>query len=218
MSARRRHVKAEAGRAYDASRRRAAAEQRRNGTLDAARAAFLRDGYAATTVDSVAAAAGVSAATIYKTYGGKSGLVRAICEQALAGVGPVSAEDRSNALRMTTGDARVIVAGWGELAAEVSPRISPMVLLLRSASHADADAAALLTEFDRDRLARMAENARFLAKAGHLRPDVSLTEARDVMWMCTAPELYDLLFVRRKWTRKQFARFVTRTITAALLR
>jgi AcrR family transcriptional regulator len=53
----------------------------------------------ATTVKAIAQAAGVSAATIYKTYGGKAGLVRALCQHALEREGPIPAEERSNALR-----------------------------------------------------------------------------------------------------------------------
>ena len=37
---------------------------------------FLALGYAATTVESIARAAGVSEATVYKTYGGKAAIVR----------------------------------------------------------------------------------------------------------------------------------------------
>lgn len=81
-------------------------------------------GYTATTVGAIAEAASVSPATIYKTYGGKSGLVRTLCLRALAGDGPVPAEDRSDALR-AAGDARVLIDGWGRLVTEVSPRISP---------------------------------------------------------------------------------------------
>jgi AcrR family transcriptional regulator len=214
MSARKTGVKV--GRTYDASRRRELAEQRRTATLDEARAAFLSQGFAATTVDSVAAAAGVSAATIYKTYGGKVGLIRAICERALEGEGPVPAETRSNAVR-ASGDPYAVVQAWGQLTAEVSPRGSPVMLVLQDAAATDPEAAALLAEMERSRLRRMTDNAQFLARAGFLRPGVSVTEARDVLWFCTAPEIYELLIVKRRWTRKQFATFVSSTIAASLL-
>jgi len=205
-----------AGRSYDSSRRRELAEERRSATLDVARAAFLSQGYATTTVDSVAAAAGVSPATIYKTYGGKVGLIRAICDRALEGAGSVPAETRSDALRALS-NPRAVVDAWGRLTAEVSPRISPVVLLLRAAAATDADAGAALAEVEANHLARMADNARFLARAGFLREGVSVTAARDVLWFCSSPETYELLIVRRKWTRKQFAAFVSETIAAAVL-
>src|SRR5689334_12875748 len=85
-------------RSYDASRRRADADQRRMRVVDAAERLFLTDGYAATTVAGVAAAAGVSVDTIYKGFGGKPGLVRAIRDRGLEGSEAVPAEQRSDAL------------------------------------------------------------------------------------------------------------------------
>src|SRR4051794_11908602 len=101
-------------RAYDASGRRERAQRRREATLDAARDRFMDLGYGATTVESIGEAARVSAATIYKSYGGKAGIIRALCQRALAGEGPVPAEQRSDALRSTS-DGHTLVGGWGRL-------------------------------------------------------------------------------------------------------
>lgn len=214
MSAHRQAVKGERG--YDATGRQERARRQYERTLDVARVRFLADGYAGTTVEALAHAAGVSAATIYKTYGGKVGLVRALCDRALAGNQPVPAEVRSNALR-STHDARVVVDAWGRLAAEVSPEVSPLLLLLRDVATSDVDAAALRDEIESARLRRMAENARHLAATGQLRPGVTVAEIRDVLWTCTSPELYELLVVRRGWRRARFGRFVADTLRGALL-
>lgn len=203
-------------RSYDASRRRARASERRGVLLDTARTLFLRDGYSATTVESIADAAGLSAATIYKTHGGKSGLVRSLCERALAGGEDTPAEERSNALR-THADPRTVIEGWGRLVAEVTPRIAPLLLLLGAAAERDPEAAALLAELDRSRLSRMTDNANHLARARQLRTGVTAYEARDVLWLSTCPELYDLLVNRRAWDVAAYSRFVTNMMTSALL-
>jgi len=202
-------------RTYDAATRRARAEERREATLQAAAESFLRDGYAATTVDRIAESAGVSAATIYKTYGGKAGLVRTLCERALAGEGPTPAEERSDALRSRAAP-REILEGWGRLLAEVAPRVAPLLLVLRQA-RADPDAAALDDALDAARLTRMDENAAALVAAGRLRDGVSQQQARDVLWLSTSPELYDLLVDQRGWTMEAFSRFVTELMAGALL-
>ncbi len=67
-----------ARRAYDSSRRRAQSRRTHDALLHAALARFVDQGYTATTIESIAADAAVSEATIYKTYGGKSGLIRAL--------------------------------------------------------------------------------------------------------------------------------------------
>jgi AcrR family transcriptional regulator len=202
-------------RTYDATARQARAREQFERTLEHARALFLKRGYPGTTVEAIARSAGVSGATIYKTYGGKSGLIRELCSRALEGAGAVPAEERSDALR-SQADARAVVEGWGVLAAEVSPRISPLVLLLRTAAINDREAAALLTELDTARLARMSDNARYLADAGHLRAGVTVEDARDVLWLCTSPEIYDLVVVQRGWPPSRLGRFVTDTIVGSL--
>lgn len=203
-------------REYDASGRRARADQRRDAALDAARELFLARGYLATTVEALAAGAGVSAATIYKSYGGKAGMARELCARTLAGEGDRPAEERSDELRSTAG-AHEVLAGWAALVAEVSPRVSPLLLVLRTAAEVDGDAAALWAELDSARLARMAMNARDLIDRGLLREGVSAEVARDVLWFCTSPELYDLLIVQRRWPLQALRDFVEQTMAAALL-
>lgn len=63
----------------------------------------------------------------------------------------------------------------------------------------------------------MADNAQHLADRGHLRPGVTADNARDVLWLCTSPELYDLLVQRRGWTTRRFGEFVADTMNGTLL-
>lgn len=203
-------------RTYDSNGRHERARLQHAATLDTAASLFRTHGYALTTVESIAQAAGISAATIYKSYGGKAGLVRSLCHCALAGVGPVPAEVRSNALRAGC-DVLQVIEGWGHLLAEVSPRVAPLLLLLRDAAGGDPEANALHDELERDRLARMADNADYLGRGGHLRSGVTTSDARDILWTCSSPELYDLLIDRRSWTIAKYRRFVTDMMTNMLV-
>ena len=203
-------------RQYDASQRRLKAAQRRRTVLDAAQELFFSQGYAATTIAGIAAAAGVSPETVYKGFGGKPGLVRELRTHALFGAGPVPAEDRSDGLR-DLADPRAVVRGWARLAGEVAPRVAPILSLVREAAVLDPTIQELADELDSDRLRRMRANARFLADAGHLRPGVSLPQATDVLFAVSSPEMYDLLVVRRGWTTRRYSRFVATTIENALL-
>lgn len=204
-------------RRYDSTGRQARAAHARNEVLDAAEQLFLADGYAATTIASIAAAAGVSVETIYKGFGGKPGLVRAIRDRRLAGQGPVHAETRSDRVRSLEKDPHRLVAQWGKFTVEVAPLVSPILLLVREAAASDAEMATLLKELDADRLRRMTVNARHLHDAGHLRSGVSLSEAADVMWTYTSAELYESLVLRRGWAVERYGRFVADAISAALL-
>jgi AcrR family transcriptional regulator len=204
-------------RRYDSARRAEQARQTRNAIIETARRLFLRDGYAGTTIAAIAAAAQVSVETIYKAFGGKPGLVRAICDAALAGAGPIPAETRSDQLQLHEPDPRRIVRGWGELTVEVAPRIAPIMLLVRSAAAADPEMAGLLAEVEAARLSRMTGNARNLAAAGHLRPDVTVEQAGEVMWTYSSPELYELLVIKRGWPLGRYGAFIAEAMIAALL-
>ncbi len=201
---------------YDASGRRFKAAQRRAAVLGAARELFFSQGYAATTIAGIAEAAGVSQETVYKGFGGKPGLVRELRAQALLGAGPVPAEDRSDQLRDLV-DPRAVVRGWAELAAEVAPRVAPILGLVREAAVVDPTMRELVDDLDSDRLRRMRANARFLADAGHLRPGVSLPQATDVLFAVSSQEMYDLLVVHRGWSMRRYSHFVATTIESALL-
>jgi AcrR family transcriptional regulator len=204
-------------RRYDSSGRRERARQTRDQITDAAQELFLTDGYAATTVAAIAAAAHVSVETIYKSFGGKPGLVRAIVDKGLTGEGPVPAEQRSDLIRDTEPDPRRILTAWGTFTTEIGPRTAPIIALAREAAASDPQIAALLDEVSATRYQRMTLNARRLADAGHLRPGITTGEAADILWTYSSPELYELLVTRRSWSAEQYGRFVGQALIAALL-
>jgi AcrR family transcriptional regulator len=135
-------------RRYDSARRRQQAERSRRAVIDTARELFLRDGYGATTIAAIARAADVSPESIYKGFGSKPGLLRAIRETALGGAGTVPAERRSDAALETETDPRAIFATWALLATEVAPRVAPVLLLVGAAAAVDPTLVPLEREMD----------------------------------------------------------------------
>jgi AcrR family transcriptional regulator len=204
-------------RRYDASGRRRQAQSNRERVLAAARELFLSAGYAATSLAGIAEAADVSVETVYKAFGGKAGLVRAIYEQSLAGSGAVSAEQRSDEMQLRESDPHMIIEHWGRLTREVAPLVAPVLLLIRDAAASDPEMARLYAEADDARHARMADNARRLHAIGGLRPGMSVEETTDVLWTYTSTELFELLAVRRGWSPERFGTFVANGVRAALL-
>lgn len=203
--------------AYDATRRRARAEARREAILDAAEGAFFAHGYVATTVAGIARSAGVSVETVYKAYTGKAGLVMAIRNRALAGDRAEPAEVRSDAMQSRETDPRAIIRAWAVLSGEVAPRVAPILLLVRAAAAVDCEAATIHAEMEASRLSRMARNARRLHATGRLRAGLGWAAVRDVLWTFTSPELYDLLVVHRRWSRARYVRFVADGMLGLLL-
>ncbi|MFI5707131.1 TetR/AcrR family transcriptional regulator [Kribbella sp. NPDC051620] len=204
-------------RPYDTSGRRARAHRNREGILNAAERRFTATGYGATTVAAVAADAGVSVETVYKAFGSKSGLVRALYDRGLAGRSPVPAYERSDEMREHEPHPATIMRNWGVLTSEVGSVVTPIRLLMRTAAATDPEMAALVRDIDAERLDRMRHHATFLADRGQLRDGVTVDDATDVFWTCSSAELYDLLVLQRGWPAERFARFVGDTMIAALL-
>ena len=204
-------------RRYDSSGRRERARQTRDEIIDVARELFLSQGYGPTTVAAIAAAAHVSVETIYKSFGGKPGLVRAMIEKGLAGEGPVPAEQRSDHIRDSEPDPRKILTAWGAFTAELGPQVIPIFTLARDAAGSDPDMAATLDQISAARYERMNVNARGLYQAGHLRPGMTPEQAADIMWAYCSPELSDLLVTRRGWPAERYGAFIAQALIAALL-
>jgi AcrR family transcriptional regulator len=204
-------------RRYDARGRRAQALRSRETILEAAQRQFLTRGYAATTLVGVAEEAGVSVEKIYKSFGGKAGLVRALYERGLTGEGPVPAYQRSDEMRAVETDPREIMVKWGLLTTEVASVVTPIRLIMRSAAATDPDMSALLRDSDQERLDRMRHHALFLAERGYLRDGVEVSEATDILWACSSVEIYELLVLQRGWPACRFARFVADVMIASLL-
>src|SRR5918995_4367516 len=72
-------------RRYDSTRRQAQAAQTRQDILTAAHQLFLERGYTGTTLAAIAQTAGVVVETIYRAYGSKAELFKAVVRAAVAG-------------------------------------------------------------------------------------------------------------------------------------
>lgn len=204
-------------RRYDSTGRKARALRARTSILDAAERQFLEDGYGTATIASIAQEATVSVETIYKSFGGKSGLVREIYERGLEGQGDSRAYVRSDEMRAREGDPQTIMREWGRLTAEVASVVTPIRILMRHLALTDSEIAAVLEAAEAGRLARMRHHARFLKTQGYLREGVTVSEATDVLWLCSSLEIYELLVIRRGWSTARFAGYVGNFMITALL-
>jgi AcrR family transcriptional regulator len=204
-------------RRYNSRGRQAQARRTRETILDIARRRFLANGYAATTMASIAGEAGVAVDTAHKAFGGKAGLAQAIYERGLAGQGPVPAPQRSDEMQRGEHDPHAIVHRWGMLSTEVAPLVAPIHLLIREAAATDPDMAALLADSDHARRERMRHNAQTLAERGHLRTGITVQDATDVLWTYSSPELYELLVLHCGWDLTRYGQFLGDAIASALL-
>ena len=206
-------------RSYDASGRREQAQARRRAVVVAARALFERDGFRPTTIAAVAERAGVSAESIYKGFGTKAALAKAVFDLVVAGDGepvPVWRRSEADAIRVEPDVRRKIVMYTRGLAAR-QQRSAKVQILIRDGAHTDESLAALWQQLLAERLTGMTMLGRHLIESGQLREGIELDEVRDVLWTYTAVELYELLVVERGWPLDRYADWIGRAVTAALV-
>ena len=206
-------------RRYDSSRRRAQAEATRSDILAAAQRLFERDGYAATTMEAIAAEAGVALKTVYVVFETKSGLLRALWNHLLRGgqdevpIGEqkwyrelVAEPDAERQIRATAGNSRV-----------VKVRIGGMLEVIRSAAPLEPDIAALWRRIQSDFHANQGVIVRSLKAKAALRPGLSADRATDILWTLNHPNLWQLLVDERGWTPEQYEAWLFETARAQLL-
>jgi AcrR family transcriptional regulator len=206
-------------RTYDATGRRDRALRTRAEVLDSARALFLEQGYAATTMSQIAGPANVSVEMIYKSIGNKHALLKAVLDVAIVGDDePVPMLQREMVARMRAEpDPRRMLGIYGEHIVVSWPRQVPVQLITRAAAAVDPAARDLWEAMQAERLAGMSLFAQNLADRGFLRPGLTAEDARDVLWALTAPEQYEILVVQRDWPMERVGRFIVDAMIGTLL-
>jgi AcrR family transcriptional regulator len=206
-------------RSYDASGRREQARARRRAVVVAAEALFERDGFRSTTIAAVAERAGVSAESIYKGFGTKAALAKAVFDFVIAGDDepvPVWRRSEADAIRAEPDIRRKIMLYSRGLAAR-QQRSAKVQILIRDGGHTDQTLTVLWQQLLAERLTGMTMLGRHLIESGQLREGIELDEVRDVLWTYTAVELYELLVVERGWPLDRYADWIGQAIAAALM-
>ncbi len=207
-------------RSYRSPLRHAQAQETRRRVVDAARALFLEEGYAAATIAAVARRAGVSDGTVYSTFGSKAELLKAVLDIVIGGddddvrlldrAGPQSLREERDQRRQI----RMFAAG----VSEQLERVRPMDDILRSAAAVDADAAALRADIQlRQRREAMRTVVGWIAARGPLRDDMTVEDAAAVTWTLTSPEVHLMLRDTWSWPPQRYTQWLQDSLTTTLL-
>ena len=188
--------------------------------LAAAHDGFVAAGYPAATITGIAAAAGVSAQTVYNTFGTKAGLFKAVYDVRLAGDDePVAMGERVEfqALQDIT-DPRELLLSYARLGSRLLDRLGPvLVMLAEGAASGEPDLVDLAGVTGRERLIGARELVAQLTGLSPLRPGVTADAAADVVWTLDSYEVWDLLVRQRGWGADRYVTFVGRAMADALL-
>ena len=208
----------EVKRSYDASGRREQARARRLAVVLAARDLFERDGFRPTTIAAIAAHAGVSAESVYKGFGTKAALAKAVFDLVIAGDDepvPVAERPAMQAVRDEP-DLRRKIAMFVAGLAQRQARSAGVQILIRDGRHVDDSLVPFWAKLTDEGLAGMTMLGRNLLETGQLRDGIDLDEVRDVLWTYLSIDHYERLVRTQRWSLERYSRWLAHAITSAI--
>lgn len=200
-------------RRYDSSGRRERAVQRREAMLVAARKLFGERGFAATTIEAIAADANCAPTSVYAVFKSKAGVLAALIEHGPFGdayhdtvASMAFAARPADRLRIAARIARLIYEAEHGLfvgtggAGLVSPEIATQEQAL-----------------EQRRFERQRPLVEWLQEQGALKANLSTDRAHERLWALTSRELYHNLVDIKRWTADDYETWLADLIVSDLL-
>jgi TetR/AcrR family transcriptional regulator, regulator of autoinduction and epiphytic fitness len=190
----------------------------RRAVVAAARALFLERGYQATTIDAISDHSDVPAATVYRLFSSKLGILKALLDVSIAGDDQaLSLPERPHVAALDAEpDPAKLLAAFATITVAINARSSDVYRILSSASGSDPAAAVLLADYQQQRDDGQGRIARSLARARALRPGLRQRDAADLIHALMSPELYQLLVIDRDWPPERYQQWLTTLLTDQL--
>lgn len=183
--------------------------------LEAARRLFLRDGYAATTIDRIAAAAEVSRPTVF-SVGTKAQLLKLVRDVAIAGDDePVAIPERpAHAETRTATDAATTLRLHARNVVAINRRYAEIDEVLHQAASMEPALQELWQSSEHQRL----EGATLVVDDLITKTTLAMERERaiDVLWLLMAPDVPRRLH-RRGWSDDEYERWLADTFVRQLL-
>ena len=208
-------------RAYQSTRRAEQVAQTRRDIIQTAGVLFRERGYARVTMPLIATEAAVAVETIYRAFGSKAGLFRAVIDAAVAG-GTARAElpvEERPAIRalIDEPDPHRQVELYAATQPGIHRRSGPLLRVLAGGAASDPELQALWTEIEASRLAGQGGFVRMLAERGVLLAGLSFEDARDGLWALCSLAIYDMLVETRGWPIERYRTWLTSALQHLLL-
>ncbi len=206
-------------RTYHSAARAEGARRTRRRIVESARELFVSRGYAGTTIDAVAEAAGVSRRTVFLSVGSKAELLKTAWDWGVVGDDePIPMAQRPHVLAMQeVTDPATLVRLWVDQVLGVAERLAPLEVVLNRAVDGHPEAAELRARIDLERQGGARMFVTHLASVGGLRDGLGVERAVDICWILMNPLLQGRLRNERGWAGEAIEDWLVRIATASLL-
>jgi AcrR family transcriptional regulator len=204
---------------YESPLRVAQARATRRAIVDAAAKLFIQQGYGATTVDAIAAAAGVSRKTVFTAVGGKTECIKLALDWAIVGDDeqvPLMDREEIQAQRREP-DARKILRMYAAMNVDIAERVALLLGVVESVAGAEPELRALAGTLAAQRRFGMGHLAAELDTRGALRSELDVDQAADILWLMSDPAQYRALVVTRGWSSDRYQEWLGDTLATLLV-
>lgn len=201
-------------RPYRSSHRRRQAEATREVILAAAQSLFVARGYAATTMEAIAAEAEVAVQTVYWAFGSKRAVLGAVLEHWRS-----QAEiDETYIALMAEPDPWRQMRLSVRISRNTGEKVGDVTEMLRAAGAADAEMRSLWQQLNEDRRTGIRAFIQSLDDRGLLKPELDVERATTIHWTIVSQEVYQLLVGASGWGGQEYEDWLTETLGDLLLR
>jgi AcrR family transcriptional regulator len=200
-------------------RRRRGADTRQR-IEEAAARLITRDGYTPTTMQAIAAEAGVHVQTIYLAYKTKPALLAACAARLVAGEEDADTHPSQRRWAREVAaqtDPRAKIARYVKQIADVTPRIIPLLDVLRATGPAEPDVAAFLAQMEHARREGPLQILGLGAAPGTWRPGLTPDDVADIVFAIASPDTLRALIDRCGWKADAAEALIVRTLARELL-
>lgn len=206
----------QARRRYDASSRQLQARQNRDRILAAARRLFVEQGYAATSIEQIAAEAGVSGRTVFAGFASKINLLKQVLDTAISGDADEVPLAQRPAMRRVheAGTAEEAYERLADAFAEVAERAYGIYAVVHGAAESDPEIAELERRLEEQRLTGAGQLAATFADRLGVTDPAAVAGMRDTLWLLGSPLQYRLLVRQRGWPVARYREWAARALAA----
>jgi len=190
------------------------ADRTRTAIIEAAGRLWMERGLHGVGLEEVAAAAGVTRRTVYLHFGSKPALLLAYVHRSEAGAGLPSLV----AAMTTAATPGEMIETLGRIQVEYVPKVFASMRLVNAARSSEPAAAEVWDDRMRARRTAFRAVASRLSEMGSLDPALSLDDAVGLLWVLTAPHMYEFLVVELGWSLERYRGHIVRLIRRALLK
>jgi AcrR family transcriptional regulator len=206
-----RTVKTDPKRKYNTALRHELAQLTRQRIIDAARRLLVSGSYSSVTMDDIAREAGVAYQTVYSVFGTKLALAHAMIESELR----VEGLDQLMTEARETPDPEVGMRIGAQIARGFNEPCADLIRFMRESG--DPDLVKRYHEMEARRLDAVSFVPPTLVRSGRLRPSVSTSEARDMIWAMSGPDPYIQLVFQRGWSPSRYEEWLGDALISMLL-